>query len=155
VKYLEQEKNASRKMVKAFFPDIPVVQRFLKVPGMGPVSASRFAGYVQTPFRFSAKRKLWRYGRLGIVNRSSDNKPLGRKRLDRCACGVLKDVSRKVFNAAMSCKEDNLFKRSYRQSLARTENPVHARLNTQRKILSVLRAMWRDNTEYNDNIDRA
>lgn len=155
VRYLEGEKVAIRKIVKAFFNDIPIVRRLLDVPGVGPVSAARFAAYVQTPFRFSSKRKLWRYGRLGIVNRSSDGKPLGRKRLDRCASGVLKDVSRKVFNGAMSCREDNLFKRSYRRSLARTENPVHARLNTQRKVLSVLRAMWRDNTEYDDNVDRA
>jgi transposase len=155
VEYLKQEKSVIRKMVKTFFSDIPVLQRILNVPGVGPVSAARFVAYVQTPFRFSSKRKLWRYSRLGIVNRSSDGKPLGRKRLDRCAGGMLKDVSRKVFNAAMSCRKDNMFKRSYCQSLARTENPVHARLSTQRKVLSVLRAMWRDNTEYKDNTDRA
>ena len=155
VEHLSLEKAVCKKMVRAFFSDIPIIQRLLKVPGVGPVSASRFVAYVQTPMRFSSKRKLWRYGRMGIVNRSSDGKPLGRKRLDRRAGGILKDVSRKVFNGAMSRREDNLFRRSYRRSLVRTENPVHARLNTQRKILSVLRAMWRDDTEYDDNVDRA
>jgi len=155
VEHLAQEKCVCQKMVRAFFGDIPIIRRLMKVPGVGQACASRFVAYVQTPMRFSSKRKLWRYSRLGIVNRSSDGKPIGRKRLDRYASGTLKDVSRKVFNAAKSCKEDNLFSRTYRQSLARTGNPVHARLNTQRKILSVLRAMWRDNTEYNDSVDKA
>jgi hypothetical protein len=63
-------------------------------------------------------------------------------RLDRSGVGSLKDVSRKVFEAALRTKKDNLFKRFYEESLAETKNQVHARLSTQRKILAVLRAMW-------------
>jgi transposase len=153
--HLEEEKAFSRKMLRSFQSKIAVLKELMKVPGLGLVTSARFTAYVQTPHRFSSKRKLWRYARLGVVKRSSDGNPIGRERLDRCANGVLKDVSRKAFQASMLCQEDNLFKRTYRKSLARTENPVHARLNTQRKILAVLFAMWRDGTEYNDNMDRA
>jgi len=155
VESLKEEKAVIRKMVRSFQADLSILSRLMQVPGVGPVSAARFVAFVQTPHRFSSKRKLWRYSKLGIVNRSSDGKSLGRQRLDWCASGVLKDVSRTVFMAALSCREENLFKRSYRRSLARTENPIHARLNTQRKILSVLMALWRDGADYNDDIDRA
>ena len=60
----------------------PEVQRFQTVPGVGLIGAARFSAYIQTPHRFSSKRKLWRYCRLGITERSSDGKLLGRKRLD-------------------------------------------------------------------------
>ena len=48
-------------------------------------------------------------------------------------------------------KQPTLFRRFYERSLKRTGNAVHARLSTQRKVLSVARAMWRDNTDYNDS----
>jgi len=150
---LEKERTLGRKRVQSLSQKITVIQAMEKVPGVGNVLASRFVAYVQTPHRFPTKRGLWRYSRLGIVNRSSDGNPIGRKRLERRANGTLKDVSRKIFQAAMKCKEDNLFKRSYMSSLSRTKDNTHARLNTQRKILAVLRAMWRDKTEYRDDID--
>jgi hypothetical protein len=72
-------------------------------------------------------------------------------RLDSAGVGSLKDVSRKVFEAALRCKKDNSFKRSFEQSLANTKNAVHARLSTQRKILATLRAMWLSMKPYRDD----
>ena len=95
-------------------------------------------------------RKLWRYCRLGVSRRSSDGKPLSRPRLDPAGCGRLKDVTRKAFDAALRRKDDNLFKRAYERSLASTYNKTHARLSVQRKIVSVLRAMWLHMTPYRD-----
>lgn len=151
---LEKEKTQARSRVRSLSRKIPVIREMENVPGVGNVLGSRFVAYVQTPHRFPTKRGLWRYSRLGIVDRSSDGKPLGRKRLDRRANGVLKDVSRKIFHGAMKCANENLFQRFYMSSLSRTKSSTHARLNTQRKILAVLRAMWRDRTEYRDDVDR-
>jgi transposase len=55
----------------------PEVARFQEVPGIGAVWACTFSGYIQTPHRFSTKRKLWRFSGLSIKNRSSNGKPLG------------------------------------------------------------------------------
>ncbi len=123
----------------AKFPEVRLLQ---SAPGVGIVTACRFVAYVQTPRRFSNKRKLWRYARLGVTRRESNGKRLAHPRLDAAGVGSLKDVSRKVFEAARRTKTDNSFKRCYEQSLARTKNAVHARLTTQRKILATLRAMW-------------
>jgi transposase len=129
----------------------PEVERFQTVPGVGVIGAARFSAYIQTPHRFSSKRKLWRYCRLGITQRSSDGKPLGPKHLDQAGNGRLQDLSRKAFNGAMHTRADNAFKRTYRQVLARTHNATHARLTTQRKILAVLRALWKGGTVYQDD----
>lgn len=121
------------------FPEVALLQT---APGVGIITACRFVAYIQTPRRFSNKRKLWRYARLGITRRESNGKRLAHPRLDSSGIGSLKDCSRKVFEAARRTKCDNLFKRAFEQSLANTKNAVHARLSTQRKILATLRAMW-------------
>jgi transposase len=154
MKHLEEEKKIAIARLRSFLSRIPILRNFLEVPGVGIQLASRFVAFVQTPHRFSSIRKLWRYCKLGIVKRSSDGNPIGRERLDYNANGVLKDMSRKAFMAAQACRKDNLFKRTYRRSLERTRSDVHARLNTQRKIIAVLYAMWRDGVHYNDLIDR-
>jgi len=64
-------------------------------PGVGAITACRFVAYVQTPQRFSNKRKLWRYARLGITRRESNGKRLSHPHLDAAGVGSLKDCSRK------------------------------------------------------------
>ena len=121
-------------------------------PGVGIITACRFVAYLQTPHRFSNKRKLWRYCRLGVSRRESNGKRLAHPRLDSAGVGSLKDVSRKVFEAARRTKTDNSFKQFYEQSLANTKNAVHARLSTQRKILATLRAMWIANQPFRNDL---
>lgn len=128
----------------------PEVARLDGVPGVGPVGACQFVAYIQNPHRFSTTRKIWRYCRLAVTSRSSDGRPLGYSQLDRAGVGRLKAMTHASFLGAMRRKDDNLFKRRYRENLERTHNPIHARLTTQRKIVSVLRALWKGGTDYND-----
>ena len=116
------------------------------------ITACRFVAYLQTPHRFSNKRKLWRFCRLGVTRRESNGKRLAHPRLDSAGVGSLKDVSRKVFEAARRTKSANSFKQFYEQSLANTKNAVHARLSTQRKILATLRAMWMSNQPFHNDL---
>jgi transposase len=145
------QKAAEKLMLQAAkaFPEIALFQA---VPGLGPITACRFSAYVQTPHRFSNVRKLWRYCRLGGSQKSSDGNPLGRRKLDRCGNGRLKDVSRKAFEAARRAKADNAFKRAYERTLKNTHNETQARLTVQRKIVSVLRAIWLTQTPYRDEL---
>ena len=139
------------KLLKKQSKRYPEVKLLDTIPGVGLIGASRFSAYIQTPDRFSNKRKLWSYCRLGIAQRSSDDKPLGRMALNRNGVGVLKDVSRKSFEGAKKTRADNLFKRFFQRSLEVTHNETHARLSTQRKILAVMRAVWKGGTPYQDD----
>lgn len=149
---LEVRDQAYAAMVKAGrqFPEIKLFAD--GVPGVGAIGAARFSAYVQTPHRFSNKRKLWRYCRLGISYRSSDGQLLSHPKLDRAGCGTLKDVARKAFEVAVKRQDDNQFKRAFEQALARTHDKTHARLTVMRKIVSVLRAMWLTNSPYQDEL---
>ena len=116
----------------------PEIKQFRRVPGIGVVGAHVFSAFIQTPHRFATRQKLWRYCRLGIYQRSSAGKPVIRTRLDRSGSGALKAVSYQCWLSATHTAEPNEVSRFYEASLRRTGNDIRARLNTQRKVLTVL-----------------
>ena len=136
----------ARKLMVEVGRKYPEVALLKEMYGLGPVWASTFVGYVQTPFRFRNKRKLWKFSGLGVTERSSNGEPLGYKRLDRDGVRMLKHLSYRVFLTSMTGDTD--MRRFYRASLERTKDKTHARLNTQRKILAVLLAMWKTGESY-------
>lgn len=143
--------KAALRLVRKVGHQFPEVSRFDKVPGIGIVGACVFSAYIQTPWRFRNKRKLWRYCGLGIVNRSSDGKPLGRRHLDHHGNPRLKNMSRTAFETSRLTRSPNAFQRAYARYLESTHDETHARLSTQRKIITVLWTLWRKGIEYDDN----
>jgi transposase len=117
------------------------IKEFMKIPGIGTVGAHTYDAYIQTPHRFEKTSRMWRYCKMGVTDRSSDG-----KRLDKAGNGELKALSHRAFMVAM--KTDNEVKRFYLNSLQATHNRVHARLNTQRKILSVMLSIWKKGQPY-------
>ena len=118
------------------------IEEFKKIPGVGNIGALTFDAYIQTPDRFTKKSKLWRYCKLGITDRSSDDKPLGYKRLDRAGNSELKAMSYRAYLGAMRVKRKNEVRLFFEASLRRTHSTTKARLNTQRKIISVMHGVW-------------
>ena len=142
----ESMQNRALKAMKQLGRNYPEIQEFKKIPGIGEILSHIFDAFIQTPHRFANKRKLWRYCRLGITDRSSDGKPLGFKRLDRSGVSELKALSYRAWLCAM--RSDNEVRRFYSRSLRRTFSRVHARLNTQRKIIAVMYGMWKRGEAY-------
>ena len=92
------------------------------------------------------------FSRLAVVKRESGESLIGGEHLSKEGNGSMKALSRTVFNGVMRTKRINGVKDYYLRSLRRTKNETHARLNTQRKILAVMNAVWRDETEYRDDL---
>lgn len=125
------------------------IAEFQKIPGVGPVGAHLLSALLQTPHRFATAAKLWSWSGLAVTDRSSSGKPLGYERLDRSGRNEIKDISFRAWKAgAMQPAEANEVKQFYQDSLQRTGNPTHARLNTQRKILKVAWTIWRKDIAY-------
>ena len=133
----------------------PEIAVFEQMPGVGEVGAHLFSALVGDPHRFATRQKLWRYCKLAITDRSSDGKPLGYQRLERRGNGRLKEVSYHAWKGAVTQKKDNEVKLFYAQSLERTGDTRHARLNTQRKIIEVLWTLWRRGEAYDAQRFRA
>lgn len=122
------------------------IKEFKKIPGIGEVLAHIFDAFIQTPERFCSKKQLWRYCRLGVTDRSSDGKPLGFKRLDRSGIAELKALAYRAWLSAM--KSDNEVRSFYLSSCRRSFSRVHARLNTERKLLAVMYGLWKRGEAY-------
>ncbi len=128
------------------------IERFQAMPGIGPKGAHLFDAFIQTPHRFSNRQKIWRYCGLAVRSQTSAGKPLGYEQLDKSGHGELKAISYRAVGAARRSKEYNEVEAFYDASLARTGDPVHARLNTQRKIISTLYSIWKRRVEYRPDL---
>src|SRR5207248_11010372 len=119
------------------------VRQFQSIPGVGPMAAHVFSAIIEEPSHFKSRQQLWKYSQLAITDRTSDNKPLGYRRLDRRGNPELKNLSYHAWRTA--CKSTtgpNAVKSFYQQSRMRTGSVRHARLNTQRKVLETMWMMW-------------
>jgi len=146
----ESMQSLAFKSMKTLGRKYPEIKEFKRIPGIGDVFSCVYDAYIQTPDRFDNKRQLWRYCRLGIIDHSSDGKPLGYKRLDRSGISEIKSLSYQAWMSSL--KSDNEVKHFYSNSLQRTRNRVHARLNTQRKIIAVMYGMWKRGEAYNPQV---
>lgn len=126
----------------------PEISEFIKMPGVGDVGAHVFDAIIQTPDRFESKSKVWRYCQLAVTEHSSDGKPLGRRRLDSHGNPELKSMSYMAWMSSLRTKKGNEVQRFYHASLDRTKDRTHARLNTQRKIVATLWAIWKNKEAY-------
>jgi transposase len=142
----EGARTAALHSMKQLGLKYPEIREFEKIPGIATVNAHVFDAFIQTPHRFAKRSQLWKYCRLAVTDRSSDGKPLGYKRLDSSGVSELKALSFRAFMAAM--RGNNEVRRFYLDSLKRTHDHKHARLNTQRKILTVMYGLWKKGAAY-------
>ena len=140
------QRNAALHSMKQLGLKYPEIKEFEKIPGIADINAHIFDAFIQTPHRFAKRSQLWKYCRLSITDHTSDGKPLGYKRLESSGVSELKALSFRAFMAAM--RGENEVKRYYLDSLNRTHNHKHARLNTQRKILTVMYGLWKKGEAY-------
>ncbi len=131
----------ARRLMAQLGKGLPEIERLRTVPGVGVIGAHLFVAYIQEPTRFKTVQQLWRYCRLGIRDRSSDDKPLGYQQLDRCGHGVLKAIGYRAWLQAMKRRQGAVYT-FYQSSVERTHDERHARLNTQRKVLETLWVLW-------------
>lgn len=142
-----QAQAGAKKQMRRLGKRYPEIEAFQEVPGIGPIGAHLFDAFIQTPERFSTRQKLWRYCQLSIRSQTSDGNPLGHEELDPNGRSELKQVSYRACIAALR-QGDNAVATFFQQSLRRTGDRTHARLNTQRKILATLRALWKTGSSY-------
>jgi transposase len=144
-----QTQRAARKLMVRLGQSFPEVKRLSTAPGLGVVGAHVFAAYIAQPERFGDASQLIRYCRLGIRDRSSDDKPLGYEQLDRHGHGVLKAISYRAWLQAMK-RRDTSVHRFFLWSKKNTGSATHARLNTQRKLLRAWWTLWKRGEEWNE-----
>ena len=123
-----------------------MVEAFRALPGVDWVRAATFLVFVDTPFRFKSKEKLWKYFGIGLERRQSGD---GRERLQtprRCS-RPLKNV---ILGAARSAivSKDNVFADQHQRWLNDGCSPWIARRNLARSLATVMWGMWKSGSVF-------
>ncbi len=124
----------------------PTVKRFCELPGVGWVRAATLFAFIDTPFRFRTKQKLWKYMGIGLERRQSGKGRVALRVPKRCN-RVLKNV---ILGAAKSATAsgDNPFADQCRRWLDDGCSSRIARRNTARSLAATIWGMWKSGSAY-------
>lgn len=141
----EQEDKFRRRLV-ALAKAIEVVQRFAELPGIAWVRAATLYVFLDTPWRFRTKAKLWKYLGIGLERRRSGNGP-ERLHVPKFCNRVLKST---ILGAAKSAvaQGENPFAEQHRRSSDTGLSPKLARRTVARSLAATLWGLWKNGSAY-------
>jgi len=133
-----------------------IIHQWSLLPGIGLIRATTVFAYLDTPYRFKKKNKLWKYCGVGLQRTTSGTDKKGKPKPSRLQLpwSVNRTLKNAVLGAALSAinQKDNVF-RDYYQRMVKdgiiTSNARHA---VARKMLTVLWAMWKTNSRFDEKI---
>ena len=148
---IEQSKIAKKLMIKRSKP-YKMISYWNQLPGMGPIRSAILFAYLDTPWRFSSPKKLWKYCGVGLKNTSSGTDRYGKPNTPRLC--LYRKINQRLkaitLGAVLSAvrRGNNEFSDTYERMVRDGVAPANARHTTGRKLLSVMWGMWKSNTKY-------
>jgi transposase len=135
---------------------VPIIGRWQEVPGVGLIRAVTFHAYLDTPWRFRSGKAVCKYCGIGLLRATSGTDRQGRPNVGQVripwACNRrLKDVSMGMAVSAIG-QGDNGFARNYQRQVCHGLAPANARHNVARKMVTVLRAMWKADSRFDPRL---
>jgi transposase len=147
-----QAKTSKQRMMK-LAKVYPVIRYWSELPGIGGVRSVTFFAYLDTPYRFKTKTKLWKYCGVGLVRETSGRDNRGREKPGKLKLNWYcnKRLKNVIVGTAMSAirQKDNEFRRFYERMIQDGMLPSNARHAVARKILTVMWGMWKSNSRWN------
>jgi transposase len=135
-----------------------IIKLWSELPGIGLVRATTLFAYLDTPWRFKKKNKLWKYCGVGLQRTASGTDSKGRPKLARLQLpwAVNRTLKNAILGAATSAikQKNNLFRQYYERMLEDGIMPSNARHAVARKLLTMMWAMWKTNSRFDENMYR-
>jgi transposase len=125
----------------------PIIKIWRQLPGIGTIRAVTIFAYLDTPWRFSRKNKLWKYCGIGLQRIASGKDKKGRPKpamlqMPVASNRVLKNA---IMGAALTAinQKENAFKTDYERMVRDGIIPGNARHTVARKLLTVMWGIWK------------
>jgi transposase len=119
-----------------------VLQRWSELAGIGVIRATTIYAYMDTPWRFKTKSRLWKYCGVGLQRSSSGKDAKGRQKIGQLELfwQTNKMLKNAVMGAAMSAirQKENEFSQYYERMLSAGIIPGNARHSVARRMVTVL-----------------
>lgn len=128
----------------------PMIEAFRAIPGVDWVRAATFLVFVDTPFRFKSKEKLWKYMGIGLERRQSGEGSNRLRTPKRCS-RPLKYVILGAAKSAIASK-DNVFADQHQRWLNEGCSPWIARRNLARSLATVMWGMWKGGSVFDPGL---
>jgi transposase len=130
----------------------PIISLWQQLAGIGIIRAVTIFAYLDTPWRFKKKNKLWKYCGIGLQRTASGTDKKGkpkpaRLQLPWAANRVLKNA---ILGAALTVinQKQNCFKADYERMVLNGIIPCNARHTVARKMLTVMWGMWKRSCQF-------
>jgi len=130
----------------------PIIKIWSDLPGIGIIRAVTAFAFLDTPWRFAHKNKLWKYCGVGLqrtasgADRKGIPKPAGLQ-LAWAVNRLLKNIILGAVHTAIS-QGENVFRRDYERMIHEGIIPSNARHAVARKMLTVMWGMWKTNSRF-------
>jgi transposase len=153
-----QQVRVSKRRLAQLCRKYDIIKFWSRLSGIGLIRAVILFAYLDTPWRFRKKNKLWKYCGVGLQRTTSGTDTKGRAKPAKLqlpwACN--RTLKNAVLGAAVSAinQKDNLFRDYYERMVADGIMPSNARHAVARKLLTVMWAMWKTNSRFDENICR-
>ena len=132
-----------------------IIHFFSQLPGVGLIRATTIFAYLDTPWRFKKKNKLWKYCGVGLQRTTSGTDKKGKPKPARLKLpwAVNRALKNAVLGAALSAinQKNNVFKDYYERMVQGGMITSNARHAVARKIITAMWAMWKTNSRFNEN----
>ena len=146
----------TRKQLVHHSRNYEIVRYWSDVPGIALIRATTMLAYLDTPWRFSSEKKLWKYCGVGLQRAASGTDRFGKPKRGtlQLAWAVNRRLKEVVAGAAMSAinQKNNIFAYEYERMLANGLTGNNARHAVARKILSVMWAMWKTSSRFDESL---
>jgi len=148
----KEQVGMAKKQFSSYTRKYPVIKSWCNLPGVGPIRATTIFAYLDTPWRFKNRAKLYKYCGVGLVRTTSGKDKKGRPKPAhlRLPWAVNKQLKNAVIGAATSAIEhgDNVFKDYYERMLSNGIIPTNAKHSVARKMVSTMSAMWKTESKF-------
>jgi transposase len=145
-----REEERMRREVVSLAKEQEVVVRWQKVPGIGGIRGMTLLVYLDTPWRFASKRKLWKYMGIGLTRQHSGSGST-RVHVDQGANHLLKGVIIGAAETVIMHKSGELYRRyeRWREDGLSFQN---ARRNVARDVATICWALWKHGGEFDERL---
>ncbi|HEW79473.1 MAG TPA: hypothetical protein ENH34_05885 [Phycisphaerales bacterium] len=133
-----------------------IIRLWKNLAGIGVIRAVTIFAFLDTPWRFKKKNKLWKYCGVGLQRTASGTDKKGkpkpaRLQLPWASNRILKNA---ILGAALSAinQKQNTFKSDYERMVQNGIIPSNARHTVARKILTVMWGMWKRSYQFDPAI---
>lgn len=151
-----QQVRLARCQLRLLSKKFDIIGLWSQLPGVGLIRATTIFAYLDTPWRFKKRSKLWKYCGVGLERTASGTDKKGspkpaRLRLPRSVNGAVKNA---VMGAAQTAikHRGNVFRDYYERMVKDGIIPCNARHALARKLLSVLWAMWKTSSPFDEKL---